>query len=50
MGIDARTGEVQAIAYRMPEVKKAGTPTAGGKGTAGATGGGDDSGDWPWCV
>ena len=45
--VDARTGEVQAIAYRMPEVQKAGNPAAGGKGTAGATGGGDDSGDSP---
>lgn len=45
--VDARTGEVQAIAYRMPEVKKAGNTATGGKGTAGATGGEDDSGDSP---
>jgi ParB family chromosome partitioning protein len=45
--VDARTGEVQAIAYRMPEVKKAGNPAAGGKGTAGATGGGDEREESP---
>jgi len=45
--VDARTGEVQAIAYRMPKVKKAGNPAAGGKGTAGVTGGGDEGGDSP---
>ena len=36
--IDARTGEVQTIAYRMPEPKKAGKPTTGAAGATGATG------------
>ncbi len=45
--VDTRTGKVQAIAYRMPEVKKAGNTATGGKGAAGATGGTDDSGDSP---
>ena len=45
--IDARTGEVETVAYRLPEPKKAGKPADGGKTTAGATGGGggDDDDD-----
>jgi ParB/RepB/Spo0J family partition protein len=44
--IDTRTGEVQSIAYRLPEPKKAGKPAGGTKtatgATPGATGGGSD--------
>ena len=40
--IDARTGEVQSVAYRLPEPKKAGKPAGGTKTTTGATGGGGD--------
>jgi ParB/RepB/Spo0J family partition protein len=45
--VDARTGEVEVVAYRLPAPKKAGKPADSGKGTAGATGGaaGDDDGD-----
>ena len=45
--VDARTGEVETIAYRLPTPKKAGKPGDGGKATVGATGGaaGDDDGD-----
>ena len=43
--IDARSGEVETIVYRLPETKKAGKPT-GGKAADGAAGGGDD-GDAP---
>jgi ParB family transcriptional regulator, chromosome partitioning protein len=45
--VDALTGEVETITYRLPAPKKAGRPGNGGKGTAGATGGaaGDDDGD-----
>jgi ParB/RepB/Spo0J family partition protein len=39
--IDARTGEVETVAYRMPEAKKAGKP-AGGQPTTGG-GDGDDA-------
>ncbi len=34
--IDARTGEVQTIAYRLPVAKKAAKPAEAGKATAGA--------------
>ena len=41
--IDVRTGEVETIAYRLPEPKKAGEPADGGKApTDAADGGGDD--------
>jgi len=49
--IDARTGEVQTVAYRLPEppgssargrAPKAGKPADGAKTTTGAAGGGDD--------
>ena len=40
--IDARSGEVETIVYRLPETKKAGKPTDGTKTTTGAAGGGDD--------
>jgi hypothetical protein len=40
--IDARSGEVETIVYRLPETKKAGKPTDGTKATTGAAGGGDD--------
>jgi ParB/RepB/Spo0J family partition protein len=45
--IDARTGEVQTVAYRLPEPKKAGKPTDGAKVTNGAAGGGGDDEDMP---
>jgi ParB/RepB/Spo0J family partition protein len=47
--VDARTGEVQTIAYRLPEPKKAGKPAAGTKDTNGAPGGegGSDDEDSP---
>ena len=44
--IDTRTGEVQSIAYRLPEPKKAGKPAGGTKAatgtTTGAAGGNSD--------
>jgi ParB family chromosome partitioning protein len=40
--IDARSGEVETIVYRLPETKKAGKPTDGTKTATGAAGGGDD--------
>ena len=40
--IDARSGEVETIVYRLPETKKAGKPTDGDEATTGAAGGGDD--------
>ncbi len=44
--IDTRTGEVQSVAYRLPETKKAGKPAGGTKATTGTTtgaaGGSDD--------
>jgi len=40
--IDARTGEVETVAYRLPEPKKAGKSMNGTKATTGA--GGDDEG------
>jgi ParB family chromosome partitioning protein len=41
--IDVRTGEVETIAYRLPEPKKAGQPTDGSKAsTSAADGGGVD--------
>jgi ParB family transcriptional regulator, chromosome partitioning protein len=45
--IDARTGEVQTVAYRLPVTKKAGKPTDGSKNTTGAAGGGSDDEDTP---
>jgi len=45
--IDARTGEVQTVAYRLPEPKKAGKPTDGIKATNGAASGGSDDEDTP---
>jgi ParB/RepB/Spo0J family partition protein len=36
--IDARTGEIETIAYRLPVAKKAGKPTTGAAGAAGAVG------------
>jgi len=45
--IDARTGEVQTVAYRLPETKKAGKPADGSKATTGAAGGGGDEEDTP---
>jgi ParB/RepB/Spo0J family partition protein len=45
--IDARTGEVQTVAYRLPELKKAGKPADGTKTTTGAAGGGGDDEDTP---
>jgi ParB family chromosome partitioning protein len=45
--IDARTGEVQTVAYRLPEAKKAGKPADGTKATNGAAGGGGDDEDMP---
>lgn len=41
--IDARTGEVETIAYRLPAPKKAGKPANGAGATQGAAG--DDDGD-----
>jgi len=45
--IDTRTGEVQSIAYRLPEPKKAGKPAGGTKTATAATtdGAGGDSDD-----
>ena len=43
--IDARTGEVQTVAYRLPEPKKAAKPADGTKTTTGATTGASGSGD-----
>jgi ParB family transcriptional regulator, chromosome partitioning protein len=45
--VDARTGEIETIAYRLPAPKKTAKPGDGGKATAGATGGaaGDDADD-----
>jgi ParB family transcriptional regulator, chromosome partitioning protein len=44
--IDVRTGEVEAIAYRLPEPKKAGKPADGAKGATGAaTGAADGAAD-----
>jgi ParB family chromosome partitioning protein len=43
--IDARSGEVQAIAYRLPELKKAGKPIGPTKTTTGAGTGAADGGD-----
>jgi ParB family chromosome partitioning protein len=40
--IDARTGEVQTVAYRLPEPKKAGKPADGTKATNGPAGGEGD--------
>ena len=45
--IDARTGEVQTVVYRLPEPKKAGKPADGAKATTGATGGDADDDDAP---
>jgi ParB family transcriptional regulator, chromosome partitioning protein len=47
--VDARTGEVQTIAYRLPEPKKAGKPAGGTKDTNDASGGeaGGDEEDSP---
>ena len=42
--IDTRTGEVQSIAYRLPEPKKAGKPAGGTKTATGATPGAAGSG------
>src|SRR3984957_8368020 len=41
--VDARSGEVETIAYRLPAPKKAGKPGDGGTATSGAAG--DDDGD-----
>ena len=43
--VDARTGEVQTVAYRMPEPKKPAKAADGTKATTGATGDGGDGGD-----
>jgi ParB family transcriptional regulator, chromosome partitioning protein len=45
--VDARTGEVETIAYRLPTPKKAGKPGEGGKAPVAATGGAasDEDGD-----
>jgi len=40
--IDARTGEVQTVAYRLPEPKRATKPADGSKAATGAAGSGDD--------
>ena len=45
--IDARTGEVQTVAYRLPVTKKAGKTTDGSSTTTGAAGGGSDDEDTP---
>jgi ParB-like chromosome segregation protein Spo0J len=46
--IDARTGEAQTVAYRLPVPKKAGKPADGTKATPGTVGdGGDDGGETP---
>jgi ParB family transcriptional regulator, chromosome partitioning protein len=43
--INARTGEVQTVAYRLPEPKKAAKPADGTKTTNGASGGGANGED-----
>jgi ParB family transcriptional regulator, chromosome partitioning protein len=43
--IDARSGEVKTVAYRLPEPKKAAKPADGTKTTNGASGGGEGGGD-----
>ena len=43
--IDARTGEVQTIAYRIPEPKKTAKPTTSAAGAMGAVGGSSDDDD-----
>jgi hypothetical protein len=40
--IDARSGEVETIAYRLPEPKKAGKPAGGIKAATGTAGSGSD--------
>ncbi len=45
--IDARTGEVQTVAYRLPVAKKAGKLTDGSKTTTGAEDGGNGGEDLP---
>jgi hypothetical protein len=40
--VDARTGEVEVVAYRLPAPKKAGKPADGAKAGAADDGGGDD--------
>ncbi len=48
--VDGRSGEVKAVAFRLPEPKKPAKPAAGGKTAPGATGGngaGDDGADTP---
>jgi ParB family chromosome partitioning protein len=40
--VDARSGEVETIVYRLPETKKAGKPTDGTKTTTDAAGSDDD--------
>ena len=45
--IDARTGEVETVAYRLPEPKKAGKPADGTRTTPGARPAGGDGDDMP---
>ena len=45
--IDVRTGEVETIAYRLPEPKKAGKPADGGKAPTGAADGAGNDDDAP---
>jgi ParB family transcriptional regulator, chromosome partitioning protein len=45
--IDVRTGELETIAYRLPEPKKAGKPANGGKAPTGAADGADVDDDAP---
>jgi ParB/RepB/Spo0J family partition protein len=40
--VDARSGEVQTVVYRMPETKTAGKPGGGTRATTGATDGAND--------
>ena len=40
--VNGRSGEVETVAFRLPEPKKAAKPAAGGKTATGAAGGADD--------
>jgi ParB/RepB/Spo0J family partition protein len=40
--VDARSGEVETVVYRLPETKKVGKPTDGTETPTGAAGAGDD--------
>jgi ParB/RepB/Spo0J family partition protein len=45
--IDARSGEIETIAYRLPVAKKLGKPKGGAQGATGTAGGGAEDEDTP---